>query len=120
MKFAYVPEVLAEILTKRGVKDTTINLMIFDDFMMDTSRGVWFGGFDKDDYGGFDKLLEFKEAGIIELVDQTDVDNGVWVRVKKEIAIEYLKLVADFQEIEIIDMSDYLKQLDETYKAHDL
>lgn len=119
MKFEYSPEVLAEILTKHGVKDTTINLMIFDDFM-DTGRGIWFGGFDKDDYGGFDKLLEFKEAGIIELVDQTDVDNGVWVRVKKEIAIEYLKLVAEFQEIEIIDMSDYLKQLDEEYKAHDL
>lgn len=119
MKFEYIPEVLAEILTKRGVKDTTINLMIFDDFM-DTGRGVWFGVFDKDDYGGFDKLLEFKEAGIIELVDQTDVDNGVWVRVRKEISIEYLKLVAEFQEIEIIDMRGYLKQLDETYKAHDL
>ena len=119
MKFEYVPEVLAEILNKHGLKDTHINLMILDDFM-DTSRGIWFGGFDRDDYGSFDKLLEFKEAGIIELVDQTDVDNGVWVRVKKEIAIEYLKLVAEFQEIEIIDMSDYLKQLDAAYKAHDL
>lgn len=119
MKFDCVPDVLANILNKHGLKDTTINLMIFDDFM-DTSPGLWFGGFDRDDYGSFDKLLEFKEAGIIELVDQTDVDNGVWVRVKKEIAIEYLKLVAEFQEIEIIDLSDYLKQLDEAYKAHDL
>ena len=119
MKFEYVPEVLAKILIKHGVEATTINLMIFDDFM-DTSRGIWFGVFDKDGYGGFDKLLEFKEAGIIELVDQTDVDNGVWVRVRKEISIEYLKLVAEFQGIEIIDLSDYLKQLDEAYKAHDL
>ena len=118
MKFEYSPEVMEEILNKRGLKATKINLMVFDDFMI-TSGGIWYGGFDKD-YYDFDRLLEMEEAGIIELVDQTDVDNGVWVRVKKEIAIEYLKLVAEFQEIEIIDMSDYLKQLDEAYKAHDL
>lgn len=118
MKFEYIPEVMEEILNKHGVKATQINLMVFDDFMT-TSGGIWYGGFDKDDYG-FDRLLEMKEAGIIELVDQTEVDNGVWVRVRKEISVEYLKLVADFQEIEIIDMGDYLKKLDEAYKAHDM
>lgn len=118
MKFEYIPEVMEEILNKHGVKATQINLMVFDDFMT-TSCGIWYGGFDKDAYD-FDRLLEMEEAGIIELEDQTEVDNGIWVRVRKEISIEYLKLVADFQEIEIIDMSDYLKQLDEEYKAHDL
>lgn len=117
MKFEYVPEVMEKILNKHGVKATHINLMVFDDFMT-TSGGIWYG-FDKDDYD-FDRLLEMEEAGIIELKDQTEVDNGVWVRVRKEISVEYLKLVADFQEIEIIDMSNYLKKLDEAYKAHDL
>lgn len=118
MKFDYIPEVMEEILNNHGVKATQINLMVFDDFM-DTSGGIWFGGFDKDDYD-FYRLLEMKEAGIIELEDQTAVGNGVWVRVRKEISIEYFKLAAEFQEIEILDMSDYLKQLDEDYKAHDL
>ena len=113
-----VEDVPPVILERHGVKTYLPTILMFEHFL-DHGDDGFYVGYSEDDFPP-DLLKELEEKGIIEVFDQTDVDNGVRVRVKKEIHIERLQLAAEVQGLEILDMSDYLKQLDEAYKAHDL
>lgn len=113
-----IKDVPPVILERHGVKTYLPTILMFEHFLEDGDDGFYVGYSEDDFPPGL--LEELEEKGIIEVVDQTDVDNGVFIRVKKEIHVELLQLAAEVQDIEILDMSDYLKQLDEAYKAHDI
>lgn len=106
------------ILERHGVKTYLPTILLFE-HLLDNGDDGFYVGYGEDDFPP-GLLEELEEKGIIEVVDQTDVDNGVFIRVKKEIHVERLQLAAEVQDIEISDMSDYLKQLDEAYKAHNI
>lgn len=113
-----VEDVPPVILERHGVKTYLPTILLFE-HLLDNGDDGFYVGYCEDDFPP-GLLEELEEKGIIEVVDQTDVDNGVFIRVKKEIHVERLQLAAEVQDIELLDMSDYLKQLDEAYKAHDI
>lgn len=113
-----VEDVPSVILERHGVATYLPTILLFEHFLKDGDDGFYVGHGEEDFPPGL--LEELEDKGIIEVVDQTDVGNGVWIRVKKEIHIEHLKLAAEVQNCEILDMSDYVKHLEEVYREHDL
>lgn len=113
-----VEDVPAVILERHGVTTYLTTILMFEHFLKHGDDGFYVGYGEDDFPPGL--LDELEEKGIVEVVDQTDVDNGVWIRVKKEIHIEHMKLAAEVQDLEIIDMSNYVEYLDEVYRKHDL
>lgn len=107
-----VDDVPHVILERHGVKPYLQTVLLFKHLLENGDNG-YFTRYEIDDFPpGFGLLGELEEKGIIE----KDVGNGVFIRVKKEIHIEHLKLAAEAQGIEILDMSDYIKELDEAFK----